>query len=86
MAKIRIKDQEREVKNGEMIMEACKEMGILFACEDGQCGTCLVSVLKGQDKLSELTQEEKDFLLDDESKRLACQCKIKSGEIVLEPY
>jgi len=37
-------------------------------------------VVEGKENLSELTEEEKDLGRDKEH-RLACQCKIKEGEV-----
>ena len=73
----------KEVKDGEKIMTAAEEMGVLFGCEDGICGTCMIDVVRGEKNLSELTQPEKD-LERDEKHRLACQCRIKKGEVVID--
>lgn len=71
-----------EVEDGQPIAEICEEAGVPFACTEGVCGTCVIEVKEGEDNLSEPTQEEADFLgegtLDE---RLACQCKIKCGEV-----
>jgi ferredoxin len=74
---------EREVPNGEKIKPMAEELGVLFGCEDGICGTCMVDVVRGEENLSELTQQEKD-LERDKTHRLACQCKIKKGTVVLD--
>lgn len=73
----------KEVKDGEKIKIAAEEMGVLFGCEDGICGTCMIDVVKGEKNLSELTQAEKD-LERDEKHRLACQCRIRKGEVVVD--
>ena len=73
----------KDVKDGEKIMAVAEEMGVLFGCEDGICGTCMIDVVKGEKNLSELTQPEKD-LERDEKHRLACQCRIKKGEVVID--
>lgn len=72
-------DEEYEVLDGAPILEACEEAGIPFACTEGVCGTCVIEVTEGMENLSDFTQEEKDFLGELESERLACQCKMKSG-------
>lgn len=68
--------------DGKPIAEACEEAGVPFACTEGVCGTCVIEVKEGSDNLSDPTQEEADFLgegtLDE---RLACQCKIKKGNV-----
>lgn len=72
-----------ELKNGDNIRHACEKLGVPFGCEEGICGTCMIDVLEGEDNLSELTEQEKD-LMRDKKHRLACQCKIKKGEVKFE--
>lgn len=66
------------------IDEVCEEAGVPFACTEGVCGTCVIEIKEGEDNLSEPTQEEEDFLgegtLDE---RLACQCRIKQGNVTI---
>lgn len=77
-------DEELELPEGAAIAEACEEAGVPFACTEGVCGTCVIQVIEGSDNLSEPTQEEKDFLGDETiQERLACQCKIKQGRVVV---
>jgi len=73
----------KDVKDGDKIKNAAEEMGVLFGCEDGICGTCMIDVVKGEKNLSDITQPEKD-LERDEKHRLACQCKMKRGEVVID--
>ena len=75
--------QSKDIANGEKIKNAAEEMGVLFGCEDGICGTCMIDVVSGEGNLSELTQQEKD-LERDKKHRLACQCKIKKGDVVID--
>src|SRR3989344_395248 len=75
--------QSKDIANGEKIKNAAEEMGVLFGCEDGICGTCMIDVVSGEGNLSELTQQEKD-LERDKKHRLACQCKIKKGDVAIE--
>ena len=84
MATLKVGNNSQEVKDGENISAAAEAMGIPFSCHVGTCGTCLSSVESGRENLSEVTQEEKDFGLDGTAERLACQCKIKSGEVELK--
>jgi ferredoxin len=72
--------QEIEVADGESIKEACERLGVPFGCQNGLCGTCMIDVDSGEENLSELTDEE-DILERDRKHRLACQCKIKEGEV-----
>lgn len=71
--------EERELEENSPIAEVCEEAGVPFACTEGVCGTCVVEVLEGMDNLSPFTQEEMDFLGEQDKERLACQCKLKGG-------
>ena len=71
--------EEREIREGEAIVEICEEQGVPFACTEGVCGTCVIEVIEGMENLSPFTQEERDFLGDPDRERLACQCKILGG-------
>ena len=75
--------EETEVKEGEPIKEACEKVGVPFSCNNGICGTCMVDIVEGEDNLSELTEQEKD-LERDKKHRLACQCKMKQGEVKID--
>jgi len=75
--------EEKEIKDGEAIRPAAEELGVLFGCEDGICGTCMIDVVEGEENLSELTQQEKDLERDREH-RLACQCGINKGEVAID--
>lgn len=86
MAKVVMGDEEREVKDGENITEAVEDMGIPIGCSNGTCQVCVCNVEKGAENLSEKTEQENDADLED-NQRLACQCRIKKGEVVLKnPY
>lgn len=71
--------EEKELEEDSPIQETCEEAGVPFACTEGVCGTCVIEVVEGMENLSEFTQEEKDFLGDQDRERLACQCKLKGG-------
>jgi len=75
--------QERDIPNGEKIKSAAEELGVLFGCEDGICGTCMIDVVSGEGNLSELTKAEMD-LERDKKHRLACQCMIKKGNVTID--
>lgn len=88
MAKLKFEHngEEFELEEDAPIAEYCEEAGVPFACTEGVCGTCVVEVVEGMENLSPMTQEEKDFLGEDEDlcERLACQCKIaKNGDVTL---
>ena len=72
--------ERRTAKEGEPIKEACKELGVPFGCENGLCGTCYVEILSGMENLTERTEAEQLMGIDDKH-RLACQCKIKKGDV-----
>lgn len=76
--------EEVEVADGEPIATACEEAGVPFACTEGVCGTCVIEVTEGMDNLTPFTQEEMDFLGDQDKERLACQCNMKSGCVKLK--
>jgi ferredoxin len=76
--------EERELEEGSSIQEVCEEAGVPFACTEGVCGTCVIEIVEGHESLSELTQEEKDFLGEQDRERLACQCKIRSGLVKIK--
>jgi len=76
--------EEKELLDGSAIAEACEEEGVPFACTEGVCGTCVIEVVEGMDNLSPFTQEEKDFLGEQDRERLACQCKIRGGCVKIQ--
>ena len=82
MAEIIFNDEDsKEIADGEAMKPYCEEMGVPFACEEGVCGTCIISIDEGMENLSEFTQEEIDFLGEQDEERLACQCYIKHGKV-----
>lgn len=86
MAKLKFDNtgDEVEIEDGEKIAEFCEEAGVPFACTEGVCGTCVIEVVDGHENLSEVTQEETDFLGEDTcGERLACQCRIKQGNVTI---
>jgi ferredoxin len=71
--------EEAELPDGSPIQESCENAGVPFACTEGICGTCVIEVKEGMENLSPQTQEEVDFLGEQNFERLACQCKIQHG-------
>jgi len=59
---------------------------IPFGCENGICGTCLITISSGKENLSEIEEMEQQTLeamgMDDDEHRLACQCKVK-GDVTI---
>ena len=81
---IKVKTQKSEyVKDGNHIQDACEKLGVNFCCSTGMCGSCKINIIKGEDNLTDLTQEEKDIDFNKKT-RLACQSKIKSGKVVID--
>lgn len=81
-------DLEIEVKEGYALIDMCEDYdtSILFGCRDGACGACMVRVLEGQEHLSPMQDDEKDFLetmAAEPDERLACQCKVY-GDVKIE--
>ncbi len=74
--------EESDLNDDSPIAEACEDAGVPFACTEGVCGTCVIEIKSGKENLSPPTKEEEDFLGEgccDE--RLACQCRIKQGQV-----
>lgn len=76
-----------EVEDGANLKDVAEEHGatIPFGCEQGICGTCLISV-PDQTNLSdkeENEQETLDAMGAEDNQRLACQCQVH-GDINIE--
>ena len=72
-----------EITDGDQVKDKCEELGIIFGCKDGLCGTCKVKVIEGMENLSEKNEKEVDFGLED-NERLMCQAKIKHGTVKVD--
>ncbi|MGL1900787.1 MAG: 2Fe-2S iron-sulfur cluster binding domain-containing protein [Fibrobacterales bacterium] len=83
MAQLTRKEQSIDVENGIRIFDAAEDLGVTFSCCHGVCGACLIEVVSGAEHIEEPTQSEIEFGIEG-NERLACQCKIKSGEVVIE--
>lgn len=80
MAVIKTSLKQVAVRDRDLIIDACKELGVRFGCENGVCKTCEIEVLEGANNLSELNIKEKRWRKDKHN-RLACQCRIKHGTV-----
>lgn len=80
MAKIVYEGDERTLPDGSDLIAACEEMNYPFGCQDGKCGTCVCTVVSGNDNLESLSEKEQDFGLE-EGERLVCQLVIKEGTV-----
>ena len=79
--------QTLEVESGASLTDACQENDapIPFGCTVGSCGTCVVVVEAGADKLNAATEDEKEtvsMVTDAEGARLACQLQVQ-GDITI---
>ena len=86
MAKITTKaGKSIDLKDNENIREVTEKLGVRFSCQNGLCGTCMVDVVKGKENLSSVNDKEKMMGLKESGEiRLACQCKIKSGNVKID--
>jgi ferredoxin len=90
MAKVTIRNENVtfEVPDGELLMpHAKKHSNMLFGCGKGQCGLCLCHVSKGAENVNPKTANEEQRLVRlaaYPSQRLACQIKVKKGEVEIE--
>jgi ferredoxin len=78
-----------EVEDGTPLIDFCDEadVSLSFGCTEGTCGVCEVTVLNGRENLSRITEDEKDYLLEedlDDGMRLGCQVKIRKGDVTLK--
>jgi ferredoxin len=78
--------KEETLEDGSPLGDICEEYGLIRACGQGICGTCIFKVLEGHENLSPPTQEEIDFLGTDgvKKERMACQTFIKSGTVKIK--
>lgn len=77
-----------EVEDGTALIDLAEkeDTSILFGCRDGACGACMIKVLEGSEKISPMSDDEKDFLetmAAEPDERLACQCKV-FGDVKIE--
>ena len=80
---------EYEVEDGTSLIDFCDDVGVSlsFGCTEGTCGVCEVTVLDGRENLSRITDEERDYLLEEdleEGMRLGCQVKVRKGNVTLK--
>ena len=83
MAELRTNTHKVELDDHRTIMEAAKELDVPFGCQNGMCGSCIITVEEGLDNLNEKNDKEEDMGLED-NQRLACQCWIKTGTVKIK--
>jgi ferredoxin len=75
--------------DGQELREVTQDNGwpIPYGCENGICGTCLISIPSGKENLNDPevieTQTLQAMGKGDGDHRLACQCKV-SGDVTIE--
>ncbi len=80
MAKVIIDHTPYEVPEGSPIAEVCERAGVPFSCNSGVCGSCRIQILAGAENLDAPTPEEVELGMEGDL-RLACQCRIRTGEV-----
>ena len=75
---------------GTRIIEISEKIGagITYGCREGDCGACLTRIVDGADNLSEPSALETRVLRENlagHNERLACQCKVLSGAVTVQP-
>ena len=90
MAKVLFKPDNvvHEFEDGSPLIDCCDDVDVSlsFGCTEGTCGVCELTVLKGMENLSKVSDEEKEYLYEEDianGMRLGCQLKINRGDITL---
>ncbi len=78
------------VPAGTRLIEISEKVGagLVYGCREGDCGTCLMQVMKGMEHLSQPSVVESRVLrahFAASDMRLACQAQALDGEIVVRP-
>lgn len=90
MARVRIKNEGTtiDVPDGADLRDYLREnSAMVFGCEKGECGLCICHISKGADNLVSRSAHEGITLASKANyptQRLACQLRIKKGEIEIE--
>ncbi len=91
MNKITFKDDDLtvEAEEGANLQDVAQTeaASIPFGCEQGICGTCLVTIVEGEENLSDIEsveQETLDAMGSEDHQRLACQCSVEGGDVTVE--
>ena len=83
MALLKSDSAEVELADGSQIIDAAEELGVCFGCQAGNCGSCLTNVVAGMENLSNYSDNEEAFGVEDKE-RLLCQCTINGGEVTID--
>lgn len=75
--------EQAEVPEGGSLRETVQDQGwpIPFGCENGICGTCLITLGSGKTNLNPIEEMEEQTLeamgMEGGDHRLACQCRVR---------
>ncbi len=90
MPKVKFVDDNLDVEaaEGANLRDVAQQEGasIPFGCEQGICGTCLVSIPESADTVTAMEDQEKETLEAmgaEEGQRLACQCRVH-GDVTIK--
>ena len=77
-----------DVEDGSALIDCCDEVDVSlsFGCTEGTCGVCELTILKGMENLSRVSDEEREYLYEEDLEagmRLGCQLKIKRGDVMI---
>ncbi len=78
-----------EVEDGTRLIELCDEIdsSLSFGCTEGSCGVCELTVVSGMKNLSRVTEEEENYLLEEDlaiGMRLGCQLAVRKGLVEIK--
>lgn len=78
------------VPAGTRLIELSEKVGagITYGCREGECGTCVMTIVSGMEHMSERSVLEDKVLkeiLAGRQQRLACQAQVLGGDIVVRP-
>jgi len=74
-----------DVPDNSSIKGVCEdEFGVEFGCENGVCATCRIKVSQGDKNLSPKNEKEEEVFPEEPEARLACQCQIKEGIVMID--
>ena len=83
MAILKSDSKQIEVPDGTPIQLAAEELGVMFGCRDGRCGTCQTEIVEGIENLSKPNEKEEAMGMTGPW-RLCCQAEIKKGIVKIK--
>jgi len=78
------------VPAGTRLIEVSEKVGagITYGCREGECCTCLIKIVSGDENLAAPSSLEARVLSDNlapSKHRLACQAQVLGGDVVVKP-